>query len=156
MRIGVLMGSVGGFRRKLRAVAAVIADPGAIILGLAGIKSDHQEIPPGSGKLAVACCLVRISRSACLRKTSIRIRKSHRRLSFSPRPPDAGPEGPLPYCRPGVFPFNPARRNASAIASPLAGTELLRPARVSAGRRRFSDSIGAISARAVVGRASGA
>jgi hypothetical protein len=29
MRIGVLMGSVGGFRRKLRAVAAVIADPGA-------------------------------------------------------------------------------------------------------------------------------
>src|SRR5206468_12992863 len=65
-------------------------------------------------------------------------------------------EGPLRYCRPGVLPVNPARRNASAIASPLAGTELLRPARVSAGRRRFSDSVGWISARAVVGRASGA
>ena len=60
----------------------------------------------------------------------------------------------LRYCRPGVFPANPARRNASAIASPLAGTGLLRPARVSADRRRFSDSLGGISARAVDGRAS--
>jgi hypothetical protein len=63
-------------------------------------------------------------------------------------------QGPLPYCCLGVFPANPARRNASAIASPLAGTGLLRPARVSADRKRFSDSVGGISARAVDGRAS--
>jgi hypothetical protein len=60
------------------------------------------------------------------------------------------------YRRPGALPVNPARRNASAIASPLAGTELLGPARVSAGRRRLSDPPGATSALAVVGRASGA
>jgi len=64
------------------------------------------------------------------------------------------PEGQLRYCCLGVFPANPARRNASAIASPLAGTGLLRPARVSADRKRFSDSVGGISARAVDGRAS--
>ena len=63
-------------------------------------------------------------------------------------------EGRLRYCCLGVFPANPARRNASAIASPLAGTGLLRPARVSADRKRFSDSVGGISARAVDGRAS--
>ena len=60
-----------------------------------------------------------------------------------------GREGPLRYCRPGVLSVNPARRNASAIASPLAGAGLLRPACVSAGRRRF----GAISMGAGVGRA---
>lgn len=60
------------------------------------------------------------------------------------------------YRRPGALPVNPARRNASAIASPLAGTESLGPARVSAGRRRLSDPTGATSARAMVGRASGA
>src|SRR5215813_10795790 len=57
------------------------------------------------------------------------------------------------YRRPGALPVNPARRNASAIASPLAGTELLGPART--GRGRLSDPVGAISARAMVGRASG-
>jgi hypothetical protein len=69
--------------------------------------------------------------------------------------PGVGGEGPLRYCRPGVLPVNPARRNASAIASPLARPGLLRPARVSPGRRRFADPVAAISARAVVGRASG-
>lgn len=64
-------------------------------------------------------------------------------------------EGPLCYCRPGVLPVKPARRNASAIASPLAGPELFRPARVS-GRKRLSGFVAPISARAVVGRASGA
>ena len=53
------------------------------------------------------------------------------------------------YCRPGVIPTNPARRNASAIASPPAGPGLLRSARVSARRRRFSDPDAAISARGV-------
>jgi len=38
------------------------------------------------------------------------------------------------YCRPGVLPVNRARRNASAIASPLAEAELLGPARLSAAR----------------------
>ena len=55
-----------------------------------------------------------------------------------------------------TLPVNPARRNASAIASPLASTESLGPARVSADRRRLSDPTGATSARAMVGRASGA
>src|SRR5215472_12932521 len=64
-------------------------------------------------------------------------------------------KGPRRYCRPGVLSVNPARRNASAIASPLTYAGLLEPARVSAGWRRFSDPAGAISARAVVGRASG-
>ncbi len=39
----------------------------------------------------MACSLERISRSASLRKISIRIRGSHRRLSLSPRPLDSGP-----------------------------------------------------------------
>jgi pimeloyl-ACP methyl ester carboxylesterase len=73
---------------------------------------------------------------------------------FLPRSPRH--EGPRRYCRPGVLSVNPARRNASAIASPLADPGLLEPARVSPGRRRFSDPAGAISARVVVGRASGA
>jgi hypothetical protein len=41
------------------------------------------------------------------------------------------------YCRPGILPANPARRSASAIASPLAGAGLPAPERVSAARRRF-------------------
>jgi hypothetical protein len=64
-------------------------------------------------------------------------------------------EGPPCYCRPGVLPVKPARRNASAIASPLAGPELFRRARVSAGRKCLSGFVEPISARAVVGRASG-
>jgi hypothetical protein len=52
---------------------------------------------------------------------------------------------PVGYCRPGVLGASPARRNASAIASPLVDT---------ADRRRFSDPVAAISARAVAGRAS--
>ena len=40
------------------------------------------------------------------------------------------------YCRPGVLGANPARRNASAIASPLVDP---------AGRSRFSDPVAAIS-----------
>ena len=54
-------------------------------------------------------------------------------------------KGPLRYCRPGALGANPARRNASAIASPLVDP---------AGRSRFSDPVAAISGRAVVGRAS--
>ena len=60
------------------------------------------------------------------------------------------------YCRSGVLPANPTRRNASAIASPVAGTELLRSARVSVGRRRFSDPGGPNSVRAAVGLVVGA
>jgi hypothetical protein len=67
-----------------------------------------------------------------------------------------GHKGPLRYCRPGILPANSACRNASAIASPLVGTEFLGRARVSVGRRRLSDPVGAISARTVVGLASGA
>src|SRR5271166_6420049 len=78
------------------------------------------------------------------------------RLPQIPGAQASGHEGPLRYCLPGGLPASLARRNASAIASPVAGAELLRPARVSAGRRGFSDSFGAISLRAVVGRASGA
>jgi hypothetical protein len=70
--------------------------------------------------------------------------------------PVIGTEDRCAYRRPGALPVSAARRNASAIASPLAGTELPRPTRVSAGRRRLSDPIGAMSARAIVGRASGA
>jgi hypothetical protein len=62
-----------------------------------------------------------------------------------------GARRPARYSCLGVLPANPARRNASAIASPLAGPELLRPARVSAGRRRFSDPVGLDSVRAAVG-----
>src|SRR5262252_2291079 len=83
-----------------------------------------------------------------------RIREEALGLRFLPRSP--GYEGPRRYCRPGVLSVNPARRNASAIASPLADPGWLEPARVSPGRRRFSDPAGAISARAVVGRSSGA
>lgn len=67
-----------------------------------------------------------------------------------------GTEDRCAYSRPGALPVNPARRNASAIASPLAGTELLARARVSAGRTRLSDPVGAVSARAMVGRTTGA
>ena len=59
------------------------------------------------------------------------------------------------YCRPRVLPVNPARRKASAIASRLAGPELLRPAGVSVGRGRLSDPVVPISVVAVFGRASG-
>ena len=83
-----------------------------------------------------------------------RIREEAIGLRFLPRSP--GYEGPLCYCRPGVLSVNPARRNAAAIVSALADTGWLEPARLSPGRRRFSDPAGAISARAVVGRASGA
>src|SRR5215471_5487670 len=83
-----------------------------------------------------------------------RIREEALGSRFLPRRPRY--EGPRHYCRLGVLFVNPARRNASAIVSPLADPGLLEPARVSAGRRRFSDPDGAISARAVVGRASGA
>jgi hypothetical protein len=69
-------------------------------------------------------------------------------------PVTGGTEDRCAYRRPGALPVNPARRNASAIASPLAGAELFRPARASAGRGRLSDPVGAISARAMVGRAS--
>jgi hypothetical protein len=89
-------------------------------------------------------------KSVCHRPISLRILTGN----FGPGRSDT--KALLRYCRPGVLPVNPARRNASAIASPLAGAELLRPARISAGRRRLSDLVGAISARAVVGRASGA
>src|SRR6516225_5260914 len=51
-----------------------------------------------------------------------------------------GREGPLRYFRPGVLSVNPARRSASAIASPLAGAGLLRPACVSVGWRRLGRS----------------
>ena len=44
-------------------------------------------------------------------------------------------EGPRRYCRPGVLFVNPARRNASAIASPLADPGLLEPAPVSPGSK---------------------
>jgi hypothetical protein len=69
---------------------------------------------------------------------------------------EPGHEVPLRYCVPGVLPVNSARRNASGIASPLAGTEFLGRARASAGRICLSDPVGAISARTVVGLASGA
>src|SRR5262249_5180991 len=46
-------------------------------------------------------------------------------------------KSPLRYCRPGALRLNWARRNAAAIASPLVDA---------AGRRGFSDPIGAISA----------
>src|SRR5215472_8498882 len=44
-------------------------------------------------------------------------------------------EGPRRYCRHGVLSVNPARRNASAIASPLTYPGLLEPARA----RRVGD-----------------
>jgi hypothetical protein len=46
----------------------------------------------------------------------------------SPPVARGGHQGPLRYCRPRVLPVNPARRKASAIASPLEGPELLWPA----------------------------
>jgi hypothetical protein len=87
--------------------------------------------------------------------TGNRIEPSHQgifRQDQGKRPMARVLPGLLRYCGLGVLPVNPARRNASAIASPLAGTELFRPARVSAGRRRFSDPVGAISVRVVLGR----
>ena len=54
-------------------------------------------------------------------------------------------EGPLRYCRPGVLGASPARRNASAIVSPLVDP---------AGWSRFSDPVAVISARVMAGRAS--
>jgi len=63
-------------------------------------------------------------------------------------------KGPLRYGRPGVLRADPARRNASAIASPLMDPGLLWPGRISAGRRRFSDPVARLSARAVAGHAS--
>jgi hypothetical protein len=65
-------------------------------------------------------------------------------------------KGPLRYCRPGIVSVNPARRNALAIASPLANPGLLDPAQLSPDRRRVYDSVGSISVLAVVRRASGA
>ena len=63
------------------------------------------------------------------REFSGRIRESDLWLTFC-----RGRERPLRYWGRRVLPVNPARRNASAIASPLAGAELFRPADVSAGR----------------------
>src|SRR5262249_15807877 len=60
---------------------------------------------------------------------------------------------PLRYGRPGVLRADPARPNASPMASPVMDPGLLWPGRISAGRRRFSDSA-AVSARAVAGRTS--
>ena len=77
-----------------------------------------------------------------------------RRPSARVLPVIGGTEDRCAYRRPGALPVNPARRNASATALPLAGAELFRPARASAGRGRLSDPVGAISARAMVGRAS--
>jgi phytoene dehydrogenase-like protein len=71
--------------------------------------------------------------------------------------PKSSHKGRLRYGRrPGVLRANPARRNASAIASPLMAPGLPRPGRISAVRRRFSDPVAAISADVVAGRASGA
>ena len=53
----------------------------------------------------------------------------------------------LRYCCPRGLSANPARRNASAIASPLLD---------SAVRRRFSDLVAAIPADSGAGRVSGA
>src|ERR1700746_2564198 len=75
------------------------------------------------------------------------------RVYPAPWPPDKSHmpsksphKGSLLYCRPGGLSANPARRNASVIASPLDA----------AGGRRFSDPIAAIPEDAGAGRASGA
>src|SRR5215472_1755387 len=57
-----------------------------------------------------------------------RIREEALARVFLPRSPRY--KGPRRYCRPGVLFVNPARRNASAIASPLADPGLIEPAPV--------------------------
>src|SRR5215471_1901220 len=53
-----------------------------------------------------------------------RIREEALARVFLPRSPRY--KGPRRYCRPGVLFVNPARRNASAIASPLADPGIAR------------------------------